>query len=107
MENIKVLLCLLASKGQGVLLESEAVDVKIQNVLGAELARSLVEHVNIYTRVWVNPFPPDFFSPPSLFSSSYLLFKSSLHRLCCSSVCRLLHLLIMLPVAAEELCAER
>lgn len=51
MENIKVLLCLLASKGQGVLLESEAVDVKIQNVLGAELARSLVEHVNIYTRV--------------------------------------------------------
>lgn len=50
MENIKVALCLFTSKGQGkVLLVSKAVDVKIQNVLDANLAHSLAVHVNIYT----------------------------------------------------------
>lgn len=49
MENIEVVVYLLTSKGQGVLLEGMAVDVKTQNVLDASLARSLVEHVNIYT----------------------------------------------------------
>lgn len=77
MENIKLLLCLLASKGQGALLESEAVDVKTQNVLGAELARSLVEHVNIYTRYESTRFPLTFFSPPL----SFLLLLSSLQIL--------------------------
>lgn len=54
---------------------SKAVDVKIQNVLGANLARPLVEHANIYTGVWVNPFPPWLFF--SLFSPLSGLFSIS------------------------------
>lgn len=51
MENNKVLLCVLTSKGRGVLLESKAVDGKTHNVLGVNLGHYLVGHINIYTGV--------------------------------------------------------
>ena len=58
-------------------------------------------------------FSPDYFFHSFLLLSLvvlYLLFKSRLHKPCVllySHVCCLLLLLISLPVAAEELCAQR
>lgn len=63
---------------------SKAVDVKIRNVLGANLARSLVEHVNIYTVVWVNPWLFFFRSSLLLFLGCFL---SSLPILITQTVC--------------------
>lgn len=95
-------------KARPVLSDSWAVDVKTQNVLGASLARSSVEHVNIYTRGVVSQpgFPRRL-----LLSSSYLPFGSLLHmaQFAAPLLRRrwLLLFLIRLPVAAEELCGER
>lgn len=83
-------------------MESEDVDVKTQNVWGVNLGHYLVGHVNIYTGVWVNQFPLHVFSSPRI--SLQILGPQTLFV---ALVCCVLHLLYRLPVAAEELCAER
>lgn len=64
--------CLFPSKGHRKCCWWRLLMSKYKMFWAQTLHALLVDRVNIYTGVWVNPFSPDFFSPPplSLFSSS-------------------------------------
>lgn len=74
---------------------SKAVDVKILNVLGANPARSLAEHVNIYTGGMSQPTFP-------FFSSFLLLFPSSLQILITQALCVALFLCLLSVTLTDQ-----